>query len=237
MSRFMLAAIAAMVFCMANSDVQAQEGPPQGGEKMEGRAGPPGGGRGGRGGGFGRRGGGRGGPGGQRRGGGGGRMAEMMAMMPVMKALDADGNGEISAAEISNASKMLATLDKDGDGILKSEELMPDFSQMGGGRGGPGGGPGGRGGPGGGPGGDRPSLADRLPEMDTNKDGKLSKDEAPEWMQGRFGSFDTDGDGFATKGEIEEAVKNWSRGDRGGYRGGGGGTGGGQRPKRPDIEK
>ncbi len=226
MPKFLIAAAAALMFCVTSSDIQAQEGSPpakQGDERMQGRSGP-GGGAGRRG----RRGGGRGGQGGQR----GSRMAAMLSALPVMKALDADGNGEISAAEISNASKALAALDKDGDGVLKSAELMPDFSQMGGGRPGAGVAPGAGGGPGaGGPGaggarggrasggGSRPSLTDRLAEMDTNKDGKLAKDEAPEWMQGMFANFDTNGDGFATKEELEEATKR-IRSSRGGGRGG-----------------
>lgn len=223
MNKSLWVAAAAMILFTTLSDLQAQEGPGEPGQRMQRPQGGPGGPGGRRGGG--RRGGG--GPGGP--GGGGGMMERMMTMMPVMKALDADGNGEISAEEIANASKMLATLDKDGDGILKAEELMPDFSQMrGGGRGGPGGPGGQRGG-----GQQRPSITERMAEWDTNKDGKLAKDEAPEWMQPMFGNFDTDGDGFATAEEMKAASER--------YRGGGGGRGGrggGQsRPKRPDIEK
>jgi hypothetical protein len=44
---------------------------------------------------------------------------------PVMKVLDADRDGELSAAEIANASNALLTLDKDGDGKLSTTELMP----------------------------------------------------------------------------------------------------------------
>ena len=42
-----------------------------------------------------------------------------------MAALDTDGDGELSAAEIANASKSLLKLDKNGDGKLSAEELMP----------------------------------------------------------------------------------------------------------------
>ncbi|MGV3722324.1 MAG: hypothetical protein ACO1SX_15565, partial [Actinomycetota bacterium] len=66
-----------------------------------------------------------GGPGGQggpgRRGGPGG----MTRMLPVMVALDADKNGEISGSEINNAPAALRTLDKNSDGKLTLEELRP----------------------------------------------------------------------------------------------------------------
>ncbi len=119
------------------------------------------GGRGGRGGagGAGGAGGGRGGPGGSE------RMAMLLASLPIMKALDADGNGELSKQEIENAVKALNSLDKDNSGTVTAQELMPDMSQLlgRGGRGGRGGAGGGRGGAGGGrrggPGG-RPQMDD-----------------------------------------------------------------------------
>ena len=46
-------------------------------------------------------------------------------MMPIMKVLDSDGDGELSAAEIANASAALLTLDKNGDGKLSAAEIMP----------------------------------------------------------------------------------------------------------------
>jgi hypothetical protein len=72
----------------------------------------------------------------------------MMQFLPVLAALDADKNGEISAEEIDNAAAALKKLDKNGDGKLTEEELRPNFP---GGRGGPGGRPGGEGGRPGGP--------------------------------------------------------------------------------------
>ncbi len=117
-------------------------------------------------------GGGPGGPGGRRGGPGGGDfMKTFMSNMPLMKALDADGNGELSAQEIANASKALASIDKDGDGVLKVTEMMPDMSRMRGGRGGRGGGGRGgaggrRGGPGGGPGGAGGGQRPKRPALD-----------------------------------------------------------------------
>ncbi|MBL9187794.1 MAG: hypothetical protein JNK23_09970 [Opitutaceae bacterium] len=57
----------------------------------------------------------RGGPGGPGRGG----------PMPIVRALDADKNGEISAAEIANAAAVLRALDTDNNGSVSVAELHP----------------------------------------------------------------------------------------------------------------
>jgi len=44
---------------------------------------------------------------------------------PIVAALDADGDGIISAAEIANAPAALKTLDRNGDGQLSGDELFP----------------------------------------------------------------------------------------------------------------
>ena len=44
---------------------------------------------------------------------------------PVMLALDADKNGELSTAEIGNATASLKALDSNSDGILTRDELRP----------------------------------------------------------------------------------------------------------------
>ena len=44
---------------------------------------------------------------------------------PVIRALDADKNGEISAAEIANAAAALRALDTDNDGVIAVTELRP----------------------------------------------------------------------------------------------------------------
>jgi Ca2+-binding EF-hand superfamily protein len=239
-SKMMLFATAIML-CLA-ATVMAQ---PPGGERGErGERGRPGGERGGE----------RGGPGGERgRGGPGGDPGRMMQMMPVLKALDADQDGVISKAEINNAASALATLDKNGDGELDAEELRPDFAAMRGGRGGERGrgGPGGeagRGGPGGGPGGKGGGAEEfikRIMSQDTDDDGKISKDEAPERMSAMFDRLDGNSDGFVDKAELKEmASRMGGRGGRGGEGGarrerpgrGGEGGGGGQRPKRPESD-
>jgi EF-hand domain pair/EF hand len=133
-----------------------------------------------------RREGGFGGPGGF----GGGRG---MRMNPVMKALDKDGNGELSAAEIAGAAAALKTLDKNKDGKLTEDELRPPMPMggFGGERGGMMGGP---------P--DPSQLVNMLMANDKNRDGKLSKAELPERMQGIMARADTNKDGSLSKEEL-----------------------------------
>ena len=51
-----------------------------------------------------------------------------MWSLPVLKALDSDGDKIISEKEIKNASKSLIKLDTNGDGNLTIEEIRPSFS-------------------------------------------------------------------------------------------------------------
>ena len=79
-----------------------------------------------------------------------------------MRALDTDGDGELSLKEIENATAALKTLDKDKNGKLSSEELLPIRRR-----------------PQAGPGaGDAQVFAQLLSEYDKNGDGKLAKDES-----------------------------------------------------------
>ena len=55
-----------------------------------------------------------------------------MPPSPLMEALDANHDGVIDAAEITNASAALKTLDKNGDGKLTQDELRPPRPQGGG---------------------------------------------------------------------------------------------------------
>lgn len=77
------------------------------------------------------------GPGGARGGPGG---ARLLRMLPVINALDANQDGEISSQELDNAVAALKQLDKDNNGKLTLDELAPSFGGrggFGGGRGGP----------------------------------------------------------------------------------------------------
>ena len=48
-----------------------------------------------------------------------------MRLNPVLAALDADHDGEISADEIKNSSAALRTLDQNRDGRLTPDEVLP----------------------------------------------------------------------------------------------------------------
>ena len=146
---------------------------------------------------------------GPRRGGG----RDMLRMLPVMTALDADGDGVLSAAEINNASAVLRKLDKNGDGKLTEDELRPNFPP--GGPGGPGGfGERGDRGPGS-PGGPNPDeMVKQLLEYDKNGDGQLQKSEVPERMLGLFERGDTNKDGVLSKEELRKLAEAQSAGPR-----------------------
>lgn len=129
---------------LTREEMMGNAGGGQMGRRGNGQGGPGGGpdGEQPRGGGFGGPGGPGGGPGGGF-GGPGGGPGRMLSRLPIMKALDLDQDGELSAEEIAQAAKSLKTLDTDEDGVISSEEMMPDFSQMGGGPRGRDGNPGG----------------------------------------------------------------------------------------------
>ena len=121
--------------------------------------------------------------------------------LPIIAALDTDGDGELSAKEIDNAATALRTLDKNKDGKLTRDEFLPAFR-------------GGERGPGG------PNSAEvvaRMMAFDKNGDGKLSKDDLPERMQGILARADTNKDGFVDKDELTRLAQ--QQGGRGPGRG------------------
>ena len=151
-----------------------------------------------------------GGPGGRGPGGRGGGSNNA-----VLSAIDADGNHEISAAEMKNAMAALATLDTNKDGKLVRDEIHPEFAGRDrDGRGGPGGPGGERGGRDGG--GD--DLAERLWGFDSNKDGNLDSDELPDRMRIVLARHDENKNGSLEKAEIEKMIasRHQERGGQGG---------------------
>jgi Ca2+-binding EF-hand superfamily protein len=184
--------------------------------------------------GGGREGGGR--EGGGREGGGregGGR--EGMPPNPLFMALDTDRNGELSADEINNATASLKKLDRNKNGKLDMAELGPPARGQGGG------GRPGEGGPGGGD-----PVAFMLDRHDSNKDGRLTKDELPEFMQRGMTENDKNEDGVLDRSEIEAMARRFrerggpgGRGPEGGRGRGEGerGRGEGGERKRPPAEE
>jgi len=162
-------------------------------------------------------------------------------------AVNTDGSDGLSTAEVTAAPSVLAALDKNKDERISADELP-----MTPGRGGPGGGRGdgegrggrqGRGGPGGsaepaGAGASADELTATLMAFDTNKDGKLTRAEVPERLQGLFDRADANKDGVLTEAELKQAASEQApvpgvggderdgRGGRGGRGGPGGGPGG-----------
>jgi Ca2+-binding EF-hand superfamily protein len=106
------------------------------------------------------------------------RTGEATRMDPVLDALDTNHDGIISKTEIAAAPASLKSLDKDGDGELSAAELRP--RQM--------------------------TPTDRakhmLDEWDTNKDGKLTKPEAPDRIQQQFDAIDTNHDRVLNEEEL-----------------------------------
>ena len=149
---------------------------------------------------------------------------------PLLQALDANHDNVIDAGELANAPGALRALDRNGDGRITPDEMSP---MMGRGRGGrEGAGPGGR--EGRGPGEEGQAAADPVEEavktylaFDKNGDGKLSKDELPERMQGIFDRADANHDGVLTADELRAMARAQQPGaGRGGREGEGEGRGG-----------
>lgn len=98
----------------------------------------------------------------------------------VLEALDTDGDGQLSAAEIAAASQSLLKLDKNGDSQITSAEYNPRLE-------------------------DKTASSDleqRLMLLDKNGDGVLTADEVPERMKPLFERGDANHDGKLTKEEI-----------------------------------
>ena len=56
-----------------------------------------------------------------------GTTSDLMRSDPLLRALDANHNGEISASEIHDAERELEELEQDHNGVLEALELVPDY--------------------------------------------------------------------------------------------------------------
>ncbi len=183
--------------------------------------------------------------------------ADILGTLPVMIALDADEDGELSSGEVDNAPNTLVSLDADEDGMLSAGELAPEIETIGRGRRGRGGrgvgrgrggragragrgGRPGRGGPGGGFG--DAGILDTFPVMatlDADGDGALSAAEIADASAALI-PLDADGDGKLVGGELVPAGgfgRGGLRAGLGGRRGPGGrgGVGRGGRGGDPNA--
>ena len=109
-----------------------------------------------------------------------------MSRMPLMTALDVDGDGEISSKEIDEAPGRLRALDANKDGRLTMDELRPAGGREGYGAAGAGG----------------DEMVNRLMEYDTDKDGKLRSADLPERMRNIVTRADANKDGAVTREEL-----------------------------------
>ena len=181
--------------------------------------------------------GGPGGPGGPGFGGPGGPMGDPAQMVDMAMQADANGDGKLTADEVTDPRQrmMMRSADQDGDGAITREELttaMEQFQQrmQGGGFGGPGGGGPGFGGRGGGD-----DAGRRIMSLDKNRDGKISQDEATEDARPLLRQADEDGNGEVDAKEMEQFSRRMGGRMRGAF--GGQGQGGqGGRPARGDAE-
>jgi Ca2+-binding EF-hand superfamily protein len=124
---------------------------------------------------------------------------------PVFAALDGDHDGTVSDAELAGAPAALKTLDRNKDGTLSVDEIRPSFGPGGREGRGPRGG-GGRGGPGEAPATSPDDLAATLMGFDKDSDGKLTRAEVPDRLQGLFDRADADKDNTLTADELKKSA-------------------------------
>lgn len=113
-----------------------------------------------------------------------GTASGMLRQDALITVLDANHDGVIDATEIANSAAALLSLDKDGDGKLSPEEIKVRQSTP------------------------EERVDHMLEEWDTNKDGKIAKDEAPERMAEQWSKYDLNGDGFLDKAELTTMFAN-----------------------------
>ena len=115
-----------------------------------------------------------------------------MFRLPLMAALDVDGDGALSADEIAKAAERLRSLDRNSDGLIDAEELRPAGFP---------------GGPFGRPTPDGSELVEQLMAFDKNADSVLTAEEVPARMRAIVERADVDGDGKATREELLSAAR------------------------------
>ncbi len=123
--------------------------------------------------------------------------------MMDFKQLDKNGDGVVTKDELpERAQGYFDRMDANGDGKIDAQEQEAIRKRFSGAKKKSSGGEARKGGSGEGGG---SSLIGRF---DQDGDGKISKDEAPSWMQGAFERFDKNGDGFIDSSEVEAMRRN-----------------------------
>jgi hypothetical protein len=146
-----------------------------------------------------------------------GEIAKSVLGFGVVKGLDVDQDGSLSAEEIKGAVEVLKKLDSNKSGKLEPNEYsMKSPMSMGGGSGGGAGGGGGR---------QMPSPEEFMKSNDKNSDGKVEKSELAGPAANFFDRMDENKDGGITLEEVKasrERMRQQGGGAGAGGRGGGG---------------
>lgn len=154
-----------------------------------------------------------------------GRRGGAQMMDFIFQRFDKDKNGSLSQNEAPDRMKQrFNMLDTNGDKSVSKEELQAAFDKMEGkGDKGQAGGKGQRG-KGKGKGGKEGASGRRgqmdpaaiMKKMDANKDGVLTKEEAPERMKKNFDRIDADGNGKVTADEFKTSMEKMKKGGQNG---------------------
>ena len=115
---------------------------------------------------------------------------------PIFLAIDADGDGKLSAAEIARAADAIRALDVDKDGFVTEDEALPQGPPP------PPPPP-----PGGGDGGDPKAFVESFLRFDKDGDGKVTARELPERMARAIEQGDANKDGALDRPEIEALAR------------------------------
>ena len=125
----------------------------------------------------------------------------------IMQLFDEDRSGDLSVEEINAMANKMKAMDQNQDGVVTPAEVMQSVGQNRPGNRRPG--VAGDAAPGAGPGNNRLGNADPkelmgriLARADKDKDGLISKEEAPPRLQENFDRLDTDGDGKLSVDEM-----------------------------------